>query len=140
MKTKMYTSTKHNPRCFTIDATKKTLGRLVCEIKKYLSGKISIYQTYGSDLGNFIVIFNADKILVTGKKMYNKIYYRNTQRPGGLKKENFFNLQNRLPSKIIEKAIKGMLAKNKLGRYQYKRLYVFSSFIEKDVIKQLKVL
>ena len=85
---------------------------------------------------NFVVILNANKIKVTGKKAIQKLYYRNSQRPGGLKIETFTDLQNRIPSRILEESIWGMLPKGVLGRQYYRRLYIYST--DKITYKKLK--
>jgi large subunit ribosomal protein L13 len=115
----------HIPKWFIIDATNKTLGRLATEASKLLRGKEISYFTPGIDQGNFVVILNADKVIVTGSKRWQKLYYRNSQRPGSLKIETFDQLQKRIPTRIIEEAIWGMLSKNHLGRQNYKRLYIY---------------
>lgn len=116
----------HVPKWFVIDAEGKTLGRLATESSKLLRGKETSLFTPGVDQGNFVVILNCDKIKVTGKKEFQKLYYRNSQRPGSLKIENFKELKNRIPSRIIEKAIWGMLPKGVLGRQYYRRLFVYA--------------
>ena len=95
----------HVPKWFVIDAEGKTLGRLATEASKLLRGKEISYFTPGVDQGNYVVVLNADKIIVTGNKELQKLYYRNSQRPGSLKIETFKQLKNRIPSRIIEKAI-----------------------------------
>jgi large subunit ribosomal protein L13 len=115
----------HIPKWFIIDATNKTLGRLATEASKLLRGKEISYFTPGVDQGNFVVILNADKVIVTGSKRSQKLYYRNSQRPGSLKIETFDQLQKRIPTRILEEAIWGMLSKNHLGRENYKRLYIY---------------
>jgi large subunit ribosomal protein L13 len=117
----------HVPKWFVIDATGKTLGRLATEASKLLRGKENSFFTPGVDQGNFVVVLNADKIEVSGKKELQKLYYRNSQRPGGLKIENFKQLKERIPSRILEKAIWGMLPKGVLGREYYRRLYIYSN-------------
>lgn len=117
----------HTPKWFVIDAAGKTLGRLSTEASKLLRGKENSFFTPGVDQGNFVVILNADKILVTGKKEKQKLYYRNSQRPGSLKVETFKQLKARIPSRILEKAIWGMLPKGVLGREYYRRLYIYSN-------------
>ncbi len=116
----------HIPKWFVIDANGKTLGRLSTEASKLLRGKENTFFTPGVDQGNYVVILNADKIEVSGKKEEQKLYYRNSQRPGSLKVETFKQLQNRIPSRILEKSIWGMLPKNVLGREYYKRLFIYS--------------
>lgn len=117
----------HIPKWFVIDATGKTLGRLSTEASKLLRGKENSFFTPGVDQGNFVVILNADKIFVSGKKEKQKLYYRNSQRPGSLKIETFKQLKARIPSRILEKAIWGMLPKGVLGREYYRRLYIYSN-------------
>lgn len=117
----------HVPKWFVIDANGKTLGRLATEASKLLRGKETSFYTPGVDQGNFVVILNADKIEVSGKKELQKLYYRNSQRPGGLKVENFKQLKERIPSRILERAVWGMLPKGVLGREYYRRLYVYSN-------------
>lgn len=115
----------HIPKWFVIDASNKNLGRLSTEVSKLLRGKETSLYTPGIDQGNFVVILNADKIQVTGKKETQKLYYRNSQRPGGLKIETFKQLRDRIPSRILEKSIWGMLPKGVLGRNYYRRLYIY---------------
>jgi len=116
----------HIPKWFVIDATGKTLGRLSTETSKLLRGKETSYFTPGVDQGNFVVILNADKICVSGNKETQKLYYRPTQRPGTLKIETFQRLRNRVPSRILEKSIWGMLPKGVLGRQYYRRLFIYA--------------
>lgn len=116
----------HIPKWFVIDANGKTLGRLSTEASKLLRGKETTFFTPGVDQGNYVVILNADKIEVSGKKEDQKLYYRNSQRPGSLKIETFKQLKNRIPTRILEKSIWGMLPKGVLGREYYKRLFIYS--------------
>lgn len=127
MKTPFPKKEYHTPNYFLIDATGKTLGRLSTEASKLLRGKENCFFTPGIDQGNFVTIINADKIIVSGKKEDQKLYYRPSQRPGNLKQENFKKLKERIPAKIIEQAIWGMLPKGKLGRQYYKRLFICST-------------
>jgi large subunit ribosomal protein L13 len=115
----------HVPQWFVIDATGKTLGRLATEASKLLRGKENSFFTPGVDQGNFVVILNADKITISGNKESQKLYYRNSQRPGSLKIETFKQLKERIPTRILEKAIRGMLPKGVLGRNYYRRLYIY---------------
>jgi large subunit ribosomal protein L13 len=126
MKTTFPKKECHVPKWFVIDATGKTLGRLSTEVSKLLRGKENSYFTPGVDQGNYVVILNASKIEVSGKKETQKLYYRNSQRPGSLKIETFKQVQQRRPNRIIEDAIWGMLPKGVLGRQYYRRLYVYS--------------
>lgn len=126
MKTLFPKNEYHIPKWFVVDANGQTLGRLATEVSKLLRGKEISLFTPGVDQGNFVVILNADKVSVSGKKGLQKLYYRNSQRPGSLKIETFNQLQNRIPSRILEEAIWGMLPKNHLGREYYKRLFIYS--------------
>jgi len=116
----------HIPKWFVIDAKGKTLGRLSTEASKLLRGKETSLFTPGVDQGNYVVILNANQIEISGKKEDQKLYYRNSQRPGSLKIETFKQLKARIPSRILEKSIWGMLPKGVLGRNYYRRLYVYS--------------
>ena len=120
----------HKPKWFIIDATNKTLGRLASEASRLLMGKKNTFFTHGVDQGHFVIIYNAENVLVSGKKTYQKSYFRNSQRPGSLKIETYVKLKNRIPCRIIEKAVWGMLPKGILGRMYYRRLYVYS---KKDI-------
>jgi large subunit ribosomal protein L13 len=115
----------HIPKWFVIDGKEKTLGRLATEASKLLRGKETALYTPGVNQGNFVVILNADKVIVTGDKENQKLYYRHSQRPGSLKIDTFKQLQERIPSRIVEKAIWGMLPKGRLGRDYYRRLHVY---------------
>ena len=116
----------HVPKWFVIDANGKTLGRLSTEASKLLRGKETTFYTPGVDQGNYVVILNADKIQVSGNKEFEKLYYRHSHTPGSLKIETFQQLRNRIPSRILEKSIWGMLPKGSLGRQYYKRLFIYS--------------
>jgi len=116
----------HRPKWFILDATNKKLGRLASEASKLLMGKKNTFFTSSVDQGNFVIIYNAENIAISGKKFYQKKYYRNSQRPGSLKIETYDKLKSRIPCRVIEKAIWGMLPKGILGRMYYRRLYVYS--------------
>ena len=109
-----------------VDAADKTLGRLAAQIAHRLRGKHKSCYTPHVDTGDYIVVINADKVRVTGNKPTDKMYYRHTGYPGGLKQESFNHLQARKPEQIIEFAVKGMLPKGPLGRDMYRKLKVFS--------------
>lgn len=127
MKTPFPKKEYHIPKYFLIDATGKNLGRLSTEVSKLLRGKENTFFSPGVDQGNFVAIINAEKVKISGNKENQKLYYRPTQRPGNLKEENFKKLNARIPSKILEQSIWGMLPKGKLGRQYYKRLFICSS-------------
>jgi large subunit ribosomal protein L13 len=117
----------HVPKWFIVDATEKTLGRLSTEISKLLRGKETSFFTPGVDLGNFVIVINANKIKVSGNKETQKFYYRNSQTPGNLKIETFKDLKARIPTRILERSVWGMLPKGVLGRQYYRRLYVYAN-------------
>ena len=109
-----------------VDASGKTLGRLATEVASRLRGKHKPEFTPHVDTGDYIVVINAEKVAVTGKKASDKMYYRHTGYPGGLKEANFATLQAEKPEMIIEKAIKGMLPRNPLGRAMFRKLKVYA--------------
>ncbi len=111
---------------FVIDAEDKVLGRLATEIARRLRGKHKAEYTPHVDTGDYIVIINAEKVVVTGNKTKNKLYHHHTGYPGGLKTVNFEKLQATKPEMIIEKAVKGMLPKNPLGRDMFRKLKVYA--------------
>jgi len=110
---------------YLVDAENQTLGRLATEVASVLRGKTKPNFTPHLDTGDFVVVVNAAKIRVTGKKAEQKLYRRHSGRPGGMKVETFNALQNRLPERIVEKAIKGMLPHNALGRQLFRKLKVY---------------
>ena len=110
---------------FLVDATEKTLGRLATEIAVILRGKNKPSFTPHLDTGDFVIVVNAEKVEVTGKKSSQKLYRRHSGRPGGMKIEKFATLQERIPERIIEQAVKGMLPHNALGRQQFRKLKVY---------------
>jgi large subunit ribosomal protein L13 len=102
------------------------LGRLASEIAMILRGKNKPTYTPHMDTGDFVVVINAEKVVVTGKKRTQKLYRRHSGRPGGMKTETFAKLQARVPERIIEQAVKGMLPKNSLGRQLFTKLKVYT--------------
>ena len=110
---------------YLVDAENQTLGRLATEVAAVLRGKNNPNFTPHLDTGDFVVVVNADKIKVTGNKSTQKLYRRHSGRPGGMKTETFQALQERIPERIVEKAIKGMLPHNALGRQMYRKLKVY---------------
>jgi large subunit ribosomal protein L13 len=111
---------------FIIDASDKVLGRLAVEIARRLRGKHKPEFTPHVDTGDYIVVINAEKVRVTGRKPEQKMYYRHSQYPGGLKTTNFTKLQQKFPARVIEKAVKGMLPKGPLGNAMYRKLKVYA--------------
>ena len=110
---------------YVVDATAQRLGRLASEIAMVLRGKNKPEYTPHMDTGGFVIVINAEKVVVTGKKRTQKLYRRHSGRPGGMKTETFAQLQNRIPERIVEHAVKGMLPKNSLGRQLFTKLKVY---------------
>jgi large subunit ribosomal protein L13 len=110
---------------YVIDAEGQRLGRLATEIAVILRGKNKPSFTPNMDTGDFVIVINAEKVVVTGRKNEQKLYRRHSGRPGGMKTETFDQLQHRIPERIVEKAIKGMLPKNTLGRKLFTKLKVY---------------
>lgn len=111
---------------YVVDATDQRLGRLASEVARVLRGKNKPTYTPSADTGDFVIIVNAEKIEVTGRKRTQKLYRRHSGRPGGMKTETFAKLQARIPERIIEQAVKGMLPKNTLGRQLFTKLKVYA--------------
>ena len=110
---------------YLVDAENHTLGRLASEVASVLRGKNKPTYTPHLDTGDFVVVINADKIRVSGNKPTQKLYRRHSGRPGGMKTETFAHLQARIPERIVERAIKGMLPHNALGRQLFRKLKVY---------------
>jgi len=108
-----------------IDATDKTLGRMVTQVASLLMGKHKPIYAPHIDTGDYVVVINAAKVKVTGKKAKQKLYYRHSGYPGGLKSQSFEELLNKDPARVIELAVKGMLPHNSLGRAMFKKLKVY---------------
>ena len=117
---------KQQKTWYIVDAKDKVLGRLASEVSKILMGKNEKVFTPFLDCGNYVVVIKADQIRVTGQKATQKLYRRHSGRPGGMKTETFDQLQTRIPERIIEKDVKGMLPKGPLGRDMYRKLKVYS--------------
>ena len=111
---------------YVVDATDKVLGRLASEVAAILRGKNKPIFTPNLDTGDYVIVINADKVRVTGKKKKKKIYKKHTGYPGGLRTTTFEELIARKPERAIELAVKGMLPKNRLGRDMYRKLRVYA--------------
>ncbi len=111
---------------YVVDATDKTLGRLATQLAFRLRGKHKPAYTPHVDTGDHIVVVNADKIRVTGRKATDKVYYHHTGAIGGIKSKTFEKLLAEHPERVIQFAVKGMLPKNPLGRKMFKKLHVFA--------------
>ena len=140
METKSYKSVNVEKNWHLVDAQDKVLGRLAVKIATILTGKNKAQYSPNADLGDFVVVVNAEKVKVTGNKFSQKNYYHHTGYPGGLKTKSFEKMQEDSPEKIIEKAVKGMLPKNKLANQIIKKLKVYSGSVHPHIGQQPKEL
>jgi large subunit ribosomal protein L13 len=113
-------------RWLVVDAEGKTLGRLAVHIADALRGKDKPEYTPHVDTGDFVIVVNAEKIQVTGKKLDDKIYYRHSGYPGGIRKRTLREQLERRPTEVLRKAVKGMLPRNRLGRAQITKLKIYA--------------
>ena len=111
---------------YVVDATGYTLGRLSSEIAKVLRGKNKPIFTPHVDTGDYVIVVNADKVKVTGKKLDQKIYYNHSEYVGGMKETTLREMMAKKPERVIELAVKGMLPKGPLGRQMYTKLHVYA--------------
>jgi large subunit ribosomal protein L13 len=111
---------------YVVDASEKTLGRLAAEIAHRLRGKHKPEYTPHVDTGDYIVVINAEKVRVTGAKATDKMYHHHTGYPGGLKSMSFEKLIDKAPERVLQRAVKGMLPRNPLGRAMFKKLKVYA--------------
>ncbi|KAA9018652.1 50S ribosomal protein L13 [Niallia endozanthoxylica] len=111
---------------YVVDAEGKTLGRLASEVASILRGKHKPTYTPHVDTGDHVIILNASKIELTGNKLQDKIYYRHSNHPGGLKQRTALEMRTNYPTRMLELAIKGMLPKNTLGRQMFSKLHVYA--------------
>ena len=126
MKTFMASPATIDRKWYVVDATGMTLGRLASEVAKILRGKNKAIFTPHIDCGDNVIVINASKIKVTGKKMDQKIYYHHSDYVGGMKETTLKEMMAKKPEKVIELAVKGMLPKGPLGRQMYKKLHVYA--------------
>ncbi len=125
---------------YVVDATGQTLGRLASEIAKVLRGKNKPIYTPHMDCGDYVIVVNAEKIKVTGKKLDQKIYYHHSDYIGGMKETTLREKLAKKPEQVIELAVKGMLPKGPLGRQMYKKLFVYAGPEHKHAAQQPKAL
>jgi len=124
--TRFYGQDQVPQKWFLVDANGKTLGRVASQIARIIRGKHKPKFTPNNDLGDYVVVINADKVVVTGKRQELKEYYHNTLYPGGARFESFTELLKRRPEAVVERAVKGMLPHNRLGRKMLKKLKVYA--------------
>ncbi|MCI5951283.1 MAG: 50S ribosomal protein L13 [Anaerostipes sp.] len=140
MKSFMASPSTINREWYVVDATGHTLGRLASEVAKILRGKNKPIYTPHIDTGDYVVIINADKIKVTGKKMDQKIYYHHSDYVGGMKETTLREKMAKKPEDVIYLAVKGMLPKGPLGRSMIKKLHVYAGPEHKQQAQQPKAL
>ena len=126
MKTYMANPDKIERKWYVVDADGQTLGRLASEVAKVLRGKNKAIFTPHIDTGDYVIVVNADKIKVTGKKLEQKMYYHHSDYVGGMKETTLKEMMAKKPEKVLELAVKGMLPKGPLGREMYKKLFVYA--------------
>lgn len=143
---KLHFTTKHANEAtvqhnwYVVDGTNQTVGRMCSRIAAVLRGKNKVYYTPHVDCGDYVIITNADKVKFTGNKMEEKLYQNYSGYPGGLKEEAAKDLLKRRPEVIVERAIKGMLPKNRLGRKMFKKLFVYAGTQHPHTAQQAKQL
>ncbi len=125
---------------YVVDAEGKTLGRLASEVAKVLRGKNKPIFTPHMDCGDYVIVVNAEKIKVTGKKLEQKVYYHHSDYVGGMKETTLKEKLAKKPEQVIELAVKGMLPKGPLGRQMYKKLFVYAGPEHKHAAQQPKTL
>ena len=140
MKSYMASPATIERKWYVVDATGYTLGRLASEVAKILRGKNKPNFTPIIDTGDYVIITNADKIKVTGKKLEQKVYYRHSDYVGGMKETTLKEMLNKKPERVIELAVKGMLPKGPLGREMYKKLFVYAGPDHKHAAQKPEVL
>ena len=126
MKTYMPNPQTVERKWYVVDATDMTLGRLASEVAKVLRGKNKPIFTPHADTGDYVIIVNAAKVKVSGKKLDQKIYYHHSDYVGGMKETPLREMMDKKPERVVELAVKGMLPKGPLGREMYKKLHVYA--------------
>ena len=140
MKTFMASPATIDRKWYVVDATGMTLGRLASEVAKVLRGKNKPIFTPHIDTGDYVIVINAEKIAVTGKKLDQKIYYRHSDYVGGLKQASLREKLANKPEEVIELAVKGMLPKGPLGRQMFTKLHVYAGPDHKHEAQKPEVL
>ena len=140
MQTYMANPDKIERKWYVVDATGYTLGRLASEVAKVLRGKNKPQFTPHVDTGDYVIVVNADKIKVSGKKMDQKIYYNHSDYVGGMKETTLKEMMAKKPEKVVELAVKGMLPKGPLGREMYTKLFVYAGPEHKHAAQKPEVL
>ena len=140
MKTFMASPATIERKWYVVDATDMTLGRLASEVAKVLRGKNKAIFTPHIDTGDYVIVINAEKVKVTGKKLDQKVYYRHSEYVGGMKEATLREMLAKKPEKVVELAVKGMLPKGPLGNQMYTKLYVYAGPEHKHAAQKPEVL
>ena len=140
MKTFMASPSTIERKWYVVDASEYTLGRLASEVAKVLRGKNKPTYTPSMDTGDYVIVVNAEKVKVTGKKLDQKVYYRHSEYVGSLKETTLREMLNKHPERVIESAVKGMLPKGPLGREMYTKLHVYAGPDHKHEAQKPEVL
>ena len=140
MKTFMASASSIDRKWYVVDATGYTLGPLASEVAKVLRGKNKPTYTPSMDTGDYVIVVNAEKVKVTGKKLDQKVYYRHSEYVGSLKETTLREMLNKHPERVIESAVKGMLPKGPLGREMYTKLHVYAGPDHKHEAQKPEVL
>ena len=140
MKTYMANPDKIERKWYVVDAEGQTLGRMASEIAKVLRGKNKPEYTPHVDTGDYVVVVNAEKVKVSGKKLQQKIYYNHSDYVGGMKETTLVEMMAKKPEKVIELAVKGMLPKGPMGRDMIKKLHVYAGPEHKQQAQKPEVL
>ena len=140
MKTFMASPATIDRKWYVVDATNMTLGRLASEVAKVLRGKNKAIFTPHMDCGDYVIVVNAEKIKVTGKKLDQKIYYHHSDYVGGMKETTLREKLAKKPEQVVELAVKGMLPKGPLGRQMYTKLFVYAGPEHKHAAQKPEVL
>ena len=140
MKTFMASPATIDRKWYVVDATDMTLGRLASEVAKVLRGKNKAIFTPHIDTGDYVIVINAEKVKVTGKKLDQKVYYRHSDYVGGMKETTLREMLAKKPEKVVELAVKGMLPKGPLGNQMYTKLYVYAGPEHKHAAQKPEVL
>lgn len=140
MKTFMASPATIERKWYVVDAENMTLGRLASEVAKVLRGKNKAIFTPHIDTGDYVIVVNADKVKVTGRKLDQKVYYHHSDYVGGMKQTTLREMMAKKPEKVVELAVKGMLPKGPLGRQMYTKLYVYAGSEHKHAAQKPEVL
>ena len=140
MKTFMASPATIERKWYVVDAANMTLGRLASEVAKVLRGKNKAIFTPHIDTGDYVIVINAEKVKVTGKKLDQKVYYRHSEYVGGMKETTLREMLAKKPEKVVELAVKGMLPKGPLGNQMYTKLYVYAGPEHKHAAQKPEVL